>query len=86
MRGELVAGRLFDVADSASGRRAVIVDDSLARAWPSENPVGQRVKVDLTAGVPESDSEWMDVVGVVKHLRHAGVREDGRPQIFPYWL
>lgn len=64
------------------------MDDSLARqACPSENPIGQRVKVDLAAGLPESNPEWMDVVGVGKHLRHAGVREDGRPQIYvPYWL
>jgi putative ABC transport system permease protein len=83
MGTKLVAGRLFSELDSQPGRTLVIVDESLARrAWPGQDAVHKKLKVQFLG----SDSpEWVEVIGVVRHIRNDELDEDGRAQIyFPY--
>jgi putative ABC transport system permease protein len=72
----LERGRTFTTHDDASVRPVVIVDERLARmAWPGENPIGKRLR--------EPNDRWLEVVGVVGHVRHQGFEVDPRPQV--YW-
>jgi putative ABC transport system permease protein len=57
----------------------VIVDETLAqRYWPNEDPVGKRLK----RGDYTSDSPWMEVVGVVGHVKVNGVTWEALPQLY----
>ncbi len=74
----LLAGRTFSETDAA-GRPAVgIIDERLAHeVFGRENPIGKRFRIDIS-GMP-----WVEIVGVVGHLRHEGLDRDPRPQV--YW-
>jgi putative ABC transport system permease protein len=75
-------GRDFTDADRVGAPGAVIVNRTLARqVWPGEDPVGQRILL----GGGGVDSVWRTVVGVVGDVRHRGLSEAARPEMFlPY--
>jgi putative ABC transport system permease protein len=74
----LVSGRAFTDADSDESTPVAIVDDRLARMiFGAASPLGRRLRVSI-AGEP-----WATIVGVVGHVHHDRLDEDGRSQI--YW-
>jgi predicted permease len=74
----LLAGRTFSESDSPDAPPVGIVDERLAReVFGSESPLGRRFRID-SPGTP-----WVEIVGVVGHLRHEGLDKDPRPQV--YW-
>ena len=74
----LLAGRTFSENDSADRRPAGIIDERLAHGvFGDQSPIGRRFRMDF-AGAP-----WVEIVGVVGHLRHDGLDRDPRPQV--YW-
>jgi putative ABC transport system permease protein len=76
----LVAGRWFTAQDKADALRVAIVDESLARmAWPGQNAIGKRLQVQPTG----SDNPFVEIVGVVQHLRINDLSHETLPQI--YW-
>ena len=78
--GQLVAGRWFTEQDAAGAPPVIIVDQTLARlAWPGQDPVGQRLQVRPTG----DESPFVEVVGVVEHLRMNDLARSTLPQI--YW-
>jgi putative ABC transport system permease protein len=71
----LVAGRLFTLDDDAESPPVVVVSEAMARKhWPAEDPLGKRMKVFM----PERP--WMEVIGVVKDVRHEGPTQEPRPR------
>jgi putative ABC transport system permease protein len=79
MKTALLAGRTFTDADNAPERRLIIIDDSLARkAFPGESAVGQRILIRLKTPEPE----WMEIIGVVGHVRQTSLAVPGREQIY----
>jgi putative ABC transport system permease protein len=74
----LVAGRTFNDSD-IPGRTAVgLIDERLARAvFAAESPIGKRFKMDFPK------APWVEIVGVVGHVRQEGLDSDPRPQV--YW-
>jgi len=56
---------------------AVINEKLVARYWPSEDPIGQRI----TLGLPRPDNPWVTIVGVAKNVPHRAV--DSQPE--PDW-
>jgi putative ABC transport system permease protein len=77
VRIPIVAGRDFGLEDHATSEPVVIVDEVLARThWPGESAVGKR----LNANGPRD--AMSRIVGVVGHVRRAGPREEGEPQIY----
>jgi predicted permease len=78
MSVRLLRGRLFDARDGEPGRRAAIINETLAnQLFPAENPLGRRVQVRL--GTKETD----EIVGVVADVRHEALDVPVRSMI--YW-
>jgi putative ABC transport system permease protein len=66
----LLAGRDFDERDGPASTRVVIVSQTFAREnWPSEDPLGKRVKQDW----PEGTGPWMTVIGIVGDAKRRGL-------------
>jgi putative ABC transport system permease protein len=79
----LLKGRLFDTQDQADSRPVCMIDDTFAaKEWPGEDPLGRRVRF---GHGDDKDSPWMAVVGVVNHVKHYGVDQDSRIEMYlPY--
>jgi putative ABC transport system permease protein len=74
----LMAGRLFDVRDTTDHPPVGIIDQRLAReVFGDASPIGKRFRINAP------DTPWIEIVGVVGHLRHEGLDVDPRPQV--YW-
>jgi putative ABC transport system permease protein len=74
----LVSGRTFTEADGEDAPPVGIIDQRAAQfVFRGANPIGRRFRPPLP-GQP-----WRTIVGVVGHLRHDRLDEDGRPQV--YW-
>lgn len=88
MGTRLLAGRVFDWSDNDPDRRIVIVDAKMAnKTWPGENPIGKRLKIQIN----NNAREWLEVVGMVEHVRQEDLAHDSREQIYlmpalsPFW-
>ena len=80
LRVPLVAGRGFDARDSAQAPPVGLVDERLASMLGGPRAMlGKRFRIDVTA----SDISWVEVVGVVGHVRDEGLEREGRPLV--YW-
>jgi predicted permease len=70
MQIPLLHGRWFATQDRSDHPPVAVIDDVLARAyWPNRNPVGQHVRMG-------SKSPWVEVVGVVSHVRRDSLEVD----------
>jgi putative ABC transport system permease protein len=73
----IVRGRAFSTQDSASSEPVAIVDAAFARAYfPSENPVGQQLRIDNGAG------KVATIVGVVGDVRYTGLDVTAGPTMY----
>jgi putative ABC transport system permease protein len=78
----MIRGRDFEASDSTEGAGAVIINEETAkRYWPNEDPIGRRIKLGrLDGALP-----WLTVVGVVANVRHFGLDNEPRREMFrPY--
>ncbi len=87
----LALGRFFDSRDTADATKVAIIDDRLAELfWPGKDAVGRRLyrpgdPKDITKITP--DTQFFNVVGVVKEMRLLDPRSDVAPVgvvYFPY--
>ncbi len=75
----LVNGRSFTEQDAGQSPLVVVVDETFARRFfPSEEAIGQRLKI----GGPEVDRPWRTIVGVVGMIKQQGVWNEPRPMIY----
>jgi putative ABC transport system permease protein len=76
----LLAGRSFTSADRAGAAPVAIVDDEFVRRHlPGRqlaDAIGERVRL-----IDEEDNA-REIVGVVRHIRHSGLDEDARPELY----
>jgi predicted permease len=73
-----IEGRTFEPADRRGAPSVVVIDESLARThWPGESAIGKRIDTDGRLLEPVAT-----VIGVVRHVRNGGPRDDGEPQIY----
>jgi putative ABC transport system permease protein len=87
MRIALRKGRGFTAADRDGAPLVAVVNDTMARRFfPGEDPVGQRVDFRLRpAGAADTGPAWREIVGVVGDVRHQGLAQEPRPEIYvPY--
>jgi predicted permease len=63
----IVRGRAFTEQDKAGAPPVVIVNETLARQhWPGQDPLGKRLRF----YGPLERAPWMQVVGVIKDVKH----------------
>lgn len=63
----VLKGRAFTEQDQAGGPPVAIVNETLAgKYWPNENPIGKRMRF----MEPLDRNPWIEVVGVVKDVKH----------------
>lgn len=76
----LVKGRVFDGRDDEEAPLVAVVDETLGQKfWPGETPVGKRITIEGPEG------PWIEVVGVVGHVKQEGLDASSRAQLyFPY--
>ena len=78
-RTRLIEGRTFTDADNHPERVGVVVDRILAqKAFPGRSAVGQRLYVRSRG----NEAEYLDIIGVVDHQRHASLSVEGPEAIF----
>ena len=78
-RTRLIEGRTFTDADNDPARTGVVVDRLLAqKAFPGRSAVGQRLFVRSRG----NEAEFLEIIGVVDHQRHASLSEEGPEAIF----
>ena len=72
-------GREFNVSDTASSPKVVIINEALAKQFfPNENPVGQQIAVAKGLG-PPFEEPARTIVGVVGNTHDAGLDQDTPP-------
>jgi putative ABC transport system permease protein len=72
MRIPLRRGRLLDEHDVAGAPEAILISESFAkRKFPSQDPIGQRVRVGSDIG--RADRPWGTIVGVVGDVKQASL-------------
>ena len=79
----VLEGRTFGAGDETAAPVAVIIDARIARQrWPGESAIGKHLRYPARGEVGKA-SPWMEVVGVVGHVKHDGLDVDSAGQI--YW-
>jgi putative ABC transport system permease protein len=74
----LLQGRDFESMDHAKSVPVAVISESLARKhWPSENPIGKRIRF----GNP-TQGPWITIVGIVGDVRHNGLNNEIRPILY----
>ena len=68
----LQRGRFLSAEDTETAPFVVVIDDGFARSFfPGENPLGKRLNISII------DVEGAEIVGVVGHVKHAGLGATG---------
>ncbi len=76
----ILEGRAFEERDRGDAPQVCIVDETFAKAhWPGESALGKRVKI---GGSQDTQFQWMEVVGVVAHVKNYGVDEESRVELY----
>ena len=74
----LIRGRSFTDGDEDGKPLVAVIDESTARKyWPTQDPLGRRVRFARDASKP-----WTTVVGIVKDIKNDGLDIDGVPHIY----
>jgi putative ABC transport system permease protein len=74
----LISGRTFTESDDEKAPLVGIIDEQAAKmVFRGADPAGRRFRP------PLPNQPWVTIVGVVGHVRHERLDEDGRPQV--YW-
>lgn len=87
----LIEGRVFTDHDTdtlplpgfpnASFPVVGMIDERIARTlWPGRSALGKRFRL------PFADAPWVEIIGVVGHIRHDGLDVDPRPQVYFNYL
>ena len=79
-------GRVFTDHDTADAPPVAVVDETFVRAhFPQGDALGKRFRFGRSS--PEDkDVKWMEIVGVVSHVKNYGVDQESRVEIYlPYF-
>jgi putative ABC transport system permease protein len=78
MRIPLLNGRVFDDRDRAGSQPVIVINQRAAeRNFPSESPIGQRIRFSS-----DEDDPPLEIVGVVANTRGYGIGRAPEPEIY----
>jgi putative ABC transport system permease protein len=73
-------GRVASRSDTASAPPVAFINEQTARAlFPTEDPIGRRIRLTRTSG---SEQPWRTIVGIVGDVRHRGLETPPRAELF----
>jgi predicted permease len=73
-------GRSFSEQDKEGAPPVAIIDEKMAATvFGNEDPLGKRIRF----GAITNSTPWIEIVGVVGHIRNDNLETDPRPQV--YW-
>lgn len=79
LRVPLLKGRFFNAQDHQGSIPVAIINETMMRRlWPSDDPLGKRLKL----GAAQSPAPWLTVVGVVGDMRRQTLEQQSFAQIF----
>jgi putative ABC transport system permease protein len=80
----VVEGRVFTDQDGAQSTPVAVVDETFARThYAGESVLGKRLRF---GGHATPDTEWLEIVGVVGHVKNYGVDQPSRVEVYlPYY-
>jgi len=77
MRIPVIEGRAFASNDTSSAPRVAMINQTAAaRFWPGASPLGARIRFF------GNDPTWWTIVGVAGDVRHFGLEEEPRPELY----
>jgi putative ABC transport system permease protein len=81
----VVEGRVFTERDTAEAPLVAMVDETFVRThYPGESAIGKRLRFGSTRS-GDTDVPWLEIVGVVGHVKNYGVDEASRVEVYrPY--
>ncbi len=79
----LLSGRYFTPRDNAGSPPVVIVDEDFARKHFASLPLGEVLGKRVNVG--GDNLPWREIVGVARRVKHSGLEEEGRPEIYRLW-
>jgi predicted permease len=85
LRVPLRRGRVFTERDGPEAPRVAVVDEELARRyWPGADPIGKRIAYGtvLDSATGQRGPAWIEIVGVVAHVKSEGLDADPRVQVY----
>lgn len=76
----VLQGRAFTANDTEKSTPVAIINETMARRfWPGQDVLGKRFKV----GAPDrNNNPWLEIVGVVADIKHAGLDEEARQEMY----
>jgi len=81
----LLRGRLFSDQDLEDTPQVAVINQSAARTyWPTQDPLGKRVRLRLDSREPSSSAKpaWTMIVGVIADARTESLADLAIPQIY----
>lgn len=73
----LLHGRVFTTADTAESPPVVVINQALARRyWTEGDALGKRLRLN------QAPVTWLTIIGVVGDLKHRGLDEPARPELY----
>jgi predicted permease len=81
----IIAGRAFEAIDTVSEGRVVVISETLAnRLWNGQDPIGQRLRPNLSASIGTSVNPWHTVIGVARDVREGGVNRETGTELYMF--
>jgi putative ABC transport system permease protein len=76
----LLQGRMFAAQDNETMPLVALINETMARAlWPSQNPLGKRIKF---PGSEKNPQPWRTIIGVVGDVKQYGLDKKDPMQIY----
>ena len=75
----LLTGRQLSDQDTDASPNVTVISETMARRhWPNEDPLGKRISF----GDPQTDADWIQIVGIVKDVRQSDLVTEIKPQLY----
>src|SRR6185369_15904724 len=76
-------GRVFTDHDTAEAPLVAVVDETFVRAhYPGDTAIGKRFRFGSSRGPQDGPVKWMEIVGVVSHVKNYGVDQESRVEVY----